>query len=174
VDNREFSHLNKRGEVHMVDVSHKPVSARHAVAEGRIFASAEVISAVRAGSTLKGDVLAVARVAAIMAAKRTAEIVPLCHPVSLSGVECILELEAESIRVQVQVNTAAATGVEMEALTGVSAALLTLYDMLKSLDRGMHLGGIRLLVKTGGKSGRYAAPSSSARDDQGGDSERGS
>ena len=152
------SHLNAAGEVHMVNVSDKPATDRRAVAEGRIFAPPGVLSAVMEGSVPKGDVLAVARVAAVLACKRTSDLIPLCHPLPLSGVEVRLDVEAKAIRVTVEVATTAPTGVEMEALTGVSVALLTLYDMLKSLDRGLSLSDIRLLSKSGGKSGTYLAP----------------
>ncbi len=153
-----LSHLNHDGTVHMVDVSTKPESVRRAVAEGRLYASSDALAAVREGRAAKGDVLAVARVAAIMACKRTPDWIPLCHVIGLSGVEVNLELEPKAIRVEVEVHARAVTGVEMEALTGVSAALLTMYDMLKGVDRGMHLGDIRLLLKSGGQSGPYVNP----------------
>ena len=162
---KDLTHLNSAGRVHMIDVSEKTDTERRASAEGRLFASPEVLHTVLTGTAVKGDVLAVTRIAAIMAAKRTAEWIPLCHPISLSGIDVAIELEADAIRVVTEVATTAATGVEMEALTGVNAALLTLYDMLKSVDRGMHLGGIRLLSKSGGRSGSYRAPRDGLRGD---------
>lgn len=151
----ELTHLTGDGRVHMVDVGDKPPTARWARAEGAVYARPEALAALRAGTTPKGDVLAVTRVAAIMAAKRTADIVPLCHPVALAGVEVTVDVLADRIRVEVATRAVGPTGVEMEALTAVSAACLTLYDMLKSLDRAMTIGPIRLLEKGGGRSGHF-------------------
>jgi cyclic pyranopterin phosphate synthase len=150
-----LSHLNAQGEAHMVDVGGKPATERGAVAEGWLSTSVETIRRLRAGETPKGDVLAVARVAGIMAAKRTAEWIPLCHPLSLSGVEVDMALGETGIAVSASVRTRGSTGAEMEALTAVSATLLTLYDMLKGVDRSMELGPVRLVEKWGGRSGHF-------------------
>lgn len=150
-----LTHVNARGEAHMVDVSHKPATLREAVARGRISLSAETVSAIRRQTTVKGDVIAVARIAGIMAAKRTAELVPLCHPLRLSSVTIDLETETNAVEATATVRTADTTGVEMEALTAVSVALLTIYDMVKSIDRGMRIGPIGLMAKSGGRSGNW-------------------
>lgn len=152
---RVLPHLNARGEVHMVRVSDKPSTPRRARARGLIYTRPEVIDAVRQGTAIKGDVLAVARVAGVMAAKHTPDWIPLAHPVALSGTEILLSLEEDHIRVEATVETVGPTGVEMEAMTAVSAALLTIYDMLKAQDRGMTMAGICLLEKSGGRSGHY-------------------
>ena len=149
------SHRDSDGNVIMVDVSDKVMTARTAVAEGRIAVSEAVMRAVREGRAAKGDVLTVAQVAGIMGAKRTADLIPLCHPLPLSSCQVLLDLEEGAIRAECTVKTVHGTGVEMEALTGVSLALLTVYDMCKSMDKGMEIGGVRLLKKTGGKSGTY-------------------
>ena len=153
----KLTHLNQSGEAHMVDVGAKDVTAREAVAEGLIRMRPETLKLIVAGGHKKGDVLAVARVAGIMAAKKTAELVPLCHAIPLTAVE--IELTPDEKRAAVYcrstVRTQARTGVEMEALTAVQIALLTIYDMCKSVDRGMTLTDIRLLSKTGGKSGTW-------------------
>lgn len=154
---RNLTHLDDSGAAHMVDVSAKPATAREATATGRITLSAEALTAIRDGGTKKGDVLAVARVAGIMAAKRTADLIPLCHPLPLSGVTLDIALEDGAIRVTATVRTTHPTGVEMEAMTAVSVALLTLYDMAKSLDRAMVIEGVRLLAKSGGRSGDWRA-----------------
>ncbi len=150
-----LTHLNAAGEARMVDVSAKATTAREAVAEGFIAVANAALAAIREGSAAKGDVLAVARVAGIMAAKRTAELIPLCHPLPISGVDLDLAIEAGGIRATASVRTTHTTGVEMEALTAVSVALLTVYDMAKSMDRGMTIGDVRLLAKRGGKSGEW-------------------
>ena len=144
----------------MVDVSAKPATARAARAEGRIRMSAEALRAIRDNTLAKGDVLAVARVAGIQAAKRTAELIPLCHPLPLTDVQVRFDFEeAEpAVRCEAEARTVAATGVEMEAVTAVSVALLTVYDMAKSVDKAMRIEGIRLLEKSGGKSGLWRAP----------------
>ncbi|MHA6720266.1 cyclic pyranopterin monophosphate synthase MoaC [Sphingomonas sp. RS6] len=152
-----LTHLDETGAAHMVDVGGKAVTAREAVAQGRIFMSADAAAAIRDGSVKKGDVLATARIAGIMAAKRTAELIPLCHPLPLTRVSIDLDLDEGGITATATAATEGKTGVEMEALTAVSVALLTLYDMAKALDKGMVLGDIRLLTKTGGKSGDWRA-----------------
>lgn len=139
----------------MVSVAAKAPSVRRAVAEGELMAHPEICRRVRDGNIPKGDVLAVARVAAIMAAKRTADLIPLCHPIPLTGVEVAITVDQDRFRVRVQAETQAPTGVEMEAMTAVSVGLLTLYDMLKGLDRGLSLTHIRLLEKSGGRSGHF-------------------
>jgi cyclic pyranopterin phosphate synthase len=154
-----LSHLNARGEVYMVDVGAKPATAREAVAEGFLALSPEALALVREGRSGKGDVLAVARVAAIQAAKRTAELIPLCHPLPLTALEVEIgeaplpQGVGQGLRCQVTARTTGPTGVEMEALTGVQVGLLTLYDMLKSADRAMTIGPVQLLRKSGGRSG---------------------
>jgi cyclic pyranopterin phosphate synthase len=152
-----LTHLDDDGAARMVDVSAKVVTAREAVATGRITMSADAASAIAAGLVKKGDVLAVARVAGIMGAKRTADLIPLCHPIALSAVTIDFDLDASGVRVTATARTASQTGVEMEALTATSIALLTIYDMAKALDKGMIIGDVRLLVKTGGKSGDWCA-----------------
>lgn len=153
----KLTHLDAGGAAHMVDVSAKPATAREATAEGRIVMSAQALEAIRAGAVKKGDVLAVARVAGIMAAKKTSDLVPLCHPLPLSGVTLDLAIETDGIRATATVRTTHQTGVEMEALTAVSVALLTIYDMAKALDRGMTIGELRLTAKSGGRSGDWRA-----------------
>jgi cyclic pyranopterin phosphate synthase len=150
-----LTHLDEVGAARMVDVSAKPATAREATAEGRIAMSADAVEAVRAGAVAKGDVLAVARVAGIMAAKRTAELIPLCHPLPIAGVTLDLALEADGVRARATVRTTHGTGVEMEAMTAVSVALLTVYDMAKAIDRAMTIGEVRLLAKSGGRSGDW-------------------
>jgi len=152
-----LTHLDEAGAARMVDVGAKPATLREATATGRIAMSAEAAAAIRAGAVAKGDVLAVARVAGIMAAKRTGELIPLCHPLPLTRAEIALEVEADGVVATATVATAAPTGVEMEALTAVSVALLTIYDMGKALDRGMAIGAVRLLAKSGGRSGDWRA-----------------
>lgn len=154
-----LTHFDERGAARMVDVSAKPATARRAVARGTVTMAPATLALVAAGAA-KGDVLGVARIAGIMAAKRTAELVPLCHPLALSKVTVDLAAEPERSRVTIEatVATTGPTGVEMEALTAVSVAALTVYDMLKAVDRGMTIGDIRLALKEGGKSGRYEAP----------------
>ncbi|WP_333572233.1 cyclic pyranopterin monophosphate synthase MoaC [Sphingomonas sp.] len=152
-----LTHLDETGAAHMVDVGGKVVTAREAVAQGRITMSAEAVTAIREGSVKKGDVLATARIAGIMAAKKTSELIPLCHPLPLTRVAIELDLDATGVTATATAATEGKTGVEMEALTAVSVTLLTLYDMAKALDKGMVLGDIRLLTKTGGKSGDWRA-----------------
>jgi cyclic pyranopterin phosphate synthase len=153
----DLTHLGADGAAHMVDVSAKADTAREAVAEGRITMSAEALEAVRAGNIKKGDVLGTARISGIMAAKKTSELIPLCHPLMLSKIAIAFEFEDHGIRAEARVRLNGPTGVEMEALTAVSVALLTLYDMAKALDKSMVISDIRLLSKTGGKSGDWHA-----------------
>ena len=153
----KLSHFDASGSAVMVDVSEKPVTARQAVARGIITMNAAAFAAVRDGTAQKGDVLGVARIAGIMAAKRTSELIPLCHPLPLSKLTVDFHLlpEQQAVEAVCTARTIGVTGVEMEALTGVSAALLTSYDMCKAVDKGMELGEIHLVEKTGGKSGHY-------------------
>ena len=153
----KLSHFDASGSAVMVDVSEKPVTARQAVARGIITMNAAAFAAVRDGTAQKGDVLGVARIAGIMAAKRTSELIPLCHPLPLSKLTVDFHLlpEQQAVEAVCTARTTGVTGVEMEALTGVSAALLTIYDMCKAVDKGMELGEIHLVEKTGGKSGHY-------------------
>ena len=153
----ELTHFNAAGEAHMVDVGAKPETERVAVAEGWIRMQPETLERVMAGSHKKGDVLGVARIAGIMAAKRTGELIPLCNPLALTQVEVDLQArpDAAAVHCRATVGTRGRTGVEMEALTAVQIALLTVYDMCKAVDRGMTMDGIRLLEKQGGKSGHW-------------------
>lgn len=153
----KLTHLNESGEAHMVDVGGKPATAREAVAEGRIRMQPATLRLILAGGHQKGDVLAVARVAAIMAAKKTAELIPLCHPIALTRVEIELVPDEKQNAVLCRAVTATTgpTGVEMEALTAVQVALLTIYDMCKAVDRGMTMTDVGLVSKTGGKSGTW-------------------
>ena len=155
-----LSHLNARGEAVMVDVSDKAPTARTAIAEGFVAMSATTLAFVRDGTASKGDVLATARIAGIMAAKKTSELIPLCHPLGITKATVDFDLSENppGISVRAEVKVAGQTGVEMEALTAVSVACLTIYDMLKAAEKGMTIGAIRLLEKTGGKSGVYRAP----------------
>jgi len=155
----DLTHFDAGGAAHMVDVSDKAETARVAVARGWVGMAPETLARVREGAAAKGDVLGVARLAGIMGAKRTADLIPLCHPLSLSKVSLDLRADPETDRVEIEatVRTTGRTGVEMEALTAVSVAALTIYDMLKAADRGMTIGGIRLALKEGGKSGRFEA-----------------
>ena len=158
----KLTHLDEEGSAHMVDVSAKATTSRKAVASGRISMSAEAAAAIKQGLVKKGDVLAVARVAGIMAAKRTADLIPLCHPIPLSSVNIDLDLDDGGVSVTATAKTAGQTGVEMEALTAASVALLTVYDMAKALDKGMIISDVRLLAKSGGKSGDWTAGEGSA------------
>lgn len=152
-----LSHLDADGRVRMVDVTGKPATVREATARGRITMSAEALAAVQAGTLMKGDPLQIARIAGIMAAKRTADLIPLCHPLPLSHVDLRVRAEADGYGVEATVRTTGRTGVEMEALTAVAVATLTLYDMVKSMDKAMVIGEIRLMKKRGGRSGDYSA-----------------
>ena len=152
-----LSHLDARGRLRMVDVSGKEVTAREAVARGRIAMSREAVRAVRRATLKKGDALQAARLAGIMAAKRTSDLIPLCHPLPLSHVDVILKPVRDGYAIEARARTSAQTGVEMEALTAVSVAALTLYDMVKAMDKAMVISDIRLLSKRGGRSGDYTA-----------------
>ena len=154
----KLTHLDESGAAHMVDVSAKADTVREAVAEGRIQMSAEVLQAIVEGSATKGDVLATARIAGIMAAKKTSELIPLCHPLLLSKIAVDFNFESDGIRATSRVRLTGQTGVEMEAMTAVSVALLTIYDMAKALDKAITITEIRLLTKSGGKSGDWVRP----------------
>jgi cyclic pyranopterin phosphate synthase len=157
-----LTHFDAQGQAHMVDVGAKPATHRVAVAEGAIRMQPATLALIEQGHAKKGDVIGVARIAAIQAAKRTAELIPLCHPVPLTRVAAEFEIDAAlpGVRCRVTAETVGATGVEMEALTAVQVGLLTVYDMCKAADRGMVIDGVRLLEKRGGKSGDWrAAPS---------------
>jgi cyclic pyranopterin phosphate synthase len=154
-----LTHFDERGQAHMVDVSAKPVTDRVAVARGHVVMTAETLALITEGRAKKGDVLGIARLAGIMAAKKTADLIPLCHPLPITKVA--LELTADpaipGVVVEATVKTGGQTGVEMEALTAVSVACLTIYDMVKAVEKSMRIEGIRLVLKDGGKSGRYEA-----------------
>lgn len=152
-----LTHLDDAGAARMVDVGGKAATARRAVASGRITMDAGVLEAIRAGNAPKGDVLSAARIAGIMAAKRTGELIPLCHPLGLEAVEIDFAYEESAIRVTATASLTGKTGVEMEAMTAVSIALLTIYDMAKAIDKGMMIEGVRLIAKSGGKSGDWRA-----------------
>jgi cyclic pyranopterin phosphate synthase len=155
-----LTHVGAKGEARMVDVSAKDDTARVAVAEGRVAMAAATLALILSGNAKKGDVLGAARIAGIMAAKRAHELIPLCHPLLLTKVAVDIEPDEElpGLRVRAEVKTRGQTGVEMEALTAVSIACLTIYDMAKAADRGMRIEGVRLLEKSGGKSGDWRAP----------------
>ncbi len=157
----KLSHLDARGQAHMVDVSGKPVTAREATAEAVVTLSEDAFTAVMEGTAPKGDVLATARIAGIMAAKRVPELIPLCHPIAIARAQIEFEPNAQtrSIHITASVATSGQTGVEMEALTAASVAALTLYDMIKAVDKGAVIETVRLIAKSGGKSGSYKAPS---------------
>ncbi|MCE8546250.1 cyclic pyranopterin monophosphate synthase MoaC [Ruegeria pomeroyi] len=154
-----LTHFDAKGDAHMVDVTDKAVTDRVAVAEGHISMAPETFDIVAEGRAKKGDVLAVARLAGIMGAKRTPDLIPLCHPLALTKVAVDLTLDPDlpGVRIAATVRTTGQTGVEMEALTAVSTAALTVYDMVKAVDKAMQIGGIRVALKDGGKSGRYEA-----------------
>lgn len=154
-----LTHFDAKGDAHMVDVSDKPVTSRLAVAEGAVRMSAETLDLVTSGIAKKGDVLGVARLAGIMGAKKTAELIPLCHPLPVTKVtvDLVPDPTLPGVRISAMVKTTGQTGVEMEALTAVSTAALTVYDMLKAAEKSMEIIGIRLTLKEGGKSGRYEA-----------------
>ena len=155
--NKTLSHITDRGEARMVDVSGKPATERVAIAEGRVIMQPKTLELVRRGDAKKGNVLGTARIAGIQAAKRTHELIPLCHPLPIAQVEIELTTNADlpGIVVRARVKVAGKTGVEMEALTAVSVACLTIYDMVKAVERGMRIEGIRLIEKRGGRSGHY-------------------
>lgn len=154
-----LTHFDAKGDAHMVDVSDKDITSRIAVAEGHIKMQRETFEIITEGRAKKGDVLGVARLAGIMAAKRTADLIPLCHPLPITKVSVDLEPDDSlpGIRITATVKTTGQTGVEMEALTAASTAALTVYDMSKAVDKSMEIGGIRVVLKDGGKSGRYEA-----------------
>jgi cyclic pyranopterin monophosphate synthase len=156
----QLNHFNQRGEAHMVDVGDKNVTQRVAIAEGSIQMQPDTLQRIIQGEHKKGDVLGVARVAGVMAAKKTADLIPLCHPLQLSHVDIQLNTDEkeDSVHCVVEVKTAGQTGVEMEALTAVQITLLTIYDMCKAMDRGMTMSDIGLLKKSGGKSGDWVNP----------------
>jgi len=154
-DDRELTHLNEAGEVHMVDVGDKAITDREAVAEGFVAMSPDLAERFFAGDLPKGDAAAVARVAGIMAAKKTGDLIPLCHPIALTGVDVALEQSGRGIRVVASVRTTGRTGVEMEAMTAVAVAALTIYDMVKGVERGVTIETVGLLLKSGGRSGTW-------------------
>jgi len=151
----ELSHIDNAGRVRMVDVSEKSVTPREAIAAGEIELEPSTVKLVTQGTVAKGNVLETARIAGITAAKRTSDLIPLCHPVAITGVDIDFEVGGDRISVVAAVRVPDRTGVEMEALTAVSASLLTIYDMCKAVDKGMRIGNIRLLRKSGGRSGTY-------------------
>ncbi|MFV0245415.1 MAG: cyclic pyranopterin monophosphate synthase MoaC [Qingshengfaniella sp.] len=155
----QFTHFDTKGDAHMVDVSGKPVTTRLAVAKGWIKMSTETLDLIESGQAKKGDVLGVARLAGIMGTKRTADLIPLCHPLPITKVAIDLDPDPDlpGIRITATVKTTGQTGVEMEALTAVSTAALTIYDMVKAVEKSMKIGGIQLYLKEGGASGRYEA-----------------
>ena len=154
---KTLTHTNEQGAVHMVDVGAKPATRRVAIARARVRASAEAIAAIRDATAKKGDVIATARVAAIQAAKRTSELIPLCHPLTLSRLEVDIEVGDTVVTLTAHAETTGPTGVEMEALTAASVGALTIYDMLKAVDRGMVIEAVQLLEKRGGASGDFRA-----------------
>jgi cyclic pyranopterin monophosphate synthase len=155
---KALSHVDARGRVRMVDVGDKAVTVREAVARGEITMSRGALRQIRAGAVKKGDPLQTARLAGILAAKQTASLIPLCHPLPLSGVDVELTPTARGYQIEARVRTTAQTGVEMEALTAVSVAALTIYDMIKAVDKAMVIGNVRLIYKSGGRSGTYRRP----------------
>src|SRR5471032_2696799 len=163
--NTELTHIDQRGQARMVDVSAKNLTERLAIAEGRVIMRKETLDLVLAGNAMKGDVLGAARLAGIMAAKRTHTLIPLCHPLPITKVEIDIDPEhaLPGLLVRATVKVTGQTGVEMEALVAVSIACLTIYDMIKAVERGMRIEGIRLLEKRGGKSGHYRAKDSTKR-----------
>lgn len=154
-----LTHLDAAGQANMVDIAAKAVTDRVAAAEGSVSMSRDTVALIRAGEAKKGDVLGTARLAGMMAAKRTCELIPLCHPILLTSVRVTCEIDdtLPGVRVWAEAGVSGRTGVEMEALTAVSVACLTIYDMVKAADRGMRIGGIRLLSKAGGRSGEFRA-----------------
>ncbi|HVS21889.1 MAG TPA: cyclic pyranopterin monophosphate synthase MoaC [Pyrinomonadaceae bacterium] len=152
---KELTHIDEQGHAKMVDTSEKLITIRRAIASARVLMSSETVTAIRDHQTPKGDPLETARLAGIVAAKRTAELIPLCHPLPLTHIDVRTELQDESVYLEAEVTTRAQTGVEMEALTAVSVAALTIYDMCKAVDKAMTITDLRLELKTGGKSGDY-------------------
>lgn len=156
---KDLTHFDAQGQAHMVDVSDKAVTSRVAVAEGWIRMAPDTFGIISEGRAKKGDVLGIARLAGIMGAKKTADLIPLCHPLPITkvAIELTLDPDLPGVRIEATVKTTGQTGVEMEALTAVSTAALTVYDMTKAVDKAMEIGGIRVILKDGGKSGRYEA-----------------
>ncbi|HEU0071599.1 MAG TPA: cyclic pyranopterin monophosphate synthase MoaC [Alphaproteobacteria bacterium] len=154
---KQLTHLDAKGQARMVDVGSKDVTHRVATAKGSVLMAKETVALIRAGGFKKGDVLSVARIAGIMGAKKTPELIPLCHPIGLTSVVVELTLTPKGVDIEATCKIASQTGVEMEALTAVSVAALTVYDMCKAVDRGMTITGVRLTHKSGGKSGTYEA-----------------
>ncbi|MBS0123028.1 cyclic pyranopterin monophosphate synthase MoaC [Thetidibacter halocola] len=154
-----LTHFDERGNAHMVDVSDKAVTSRIATAEGHVTMARETFDLITEGRAKKGDVIGVARLAGIMGAKKTPDLIPLCHPLPVTkvSVDLVADPTLPGLRIEATVKTTGQTGVEMEALTAVSTAALTVYDMVKAVDKGMVIGGIRVILKDGGKSGRYEA-----------------
>jgi cyclic pyranopterin phosphate synthase len=157
-ESRKLTHVDAKGAARMVDVSAKPTTDRRATARARLLLSPETVALVRDGRTPKGDVLGAARIAGIMAAKRTSELIPLTHPLPISRADVELTLDDDGVTIEATIGTTAQTGVEMEALTAAAIAGLTLYDMLKSVERGARLTDLRLVAKSGGRSGEFRAP----------------
>ncbi len=159
-----LTHVDERGQAHMVDVGEKPITRREAVARGWVVMKSETLALIQAGGLPKGDVLATARIAGIMAAKRTSELIPLCHPLPLDSVtiECRPDEAASAVEITATVRVTARTGAEMEALTAASVTALTIYDMCKAVDRSMHIESVRLLSKSGGRSGTWELPAGEA------------
>ncbi len=151
----KLTHLNERGEAHIVDIGGKDVTTRRAVAQARLEAMPETVAAIVGGTLKKGDALAVARIAGIMAAKKTSELIPLCHPIALTAVEVDIAVEDGNLVITATAETSDRTGVEMEAMTAASVAALTLYDMAKGIDRAMRISSVELMEKSGGKSGTF-------------------
>jgi len=162
-DEPRLTHLDDHGAARMVDVTSKAITVRTATAVGRVMVSAEVVALLRGEGVPKGDALATARIAGIQAAKRTSELIPLCHPLALHAVKVDLEVAGDSVEITATVRTADRTGVEMEALTAVSVAALTVIDMVKSVDKAAEIASVRLLTKTGGKSGDWTRPAGSTK-----------
>jgi cyclic pyranopterin phosphate synthase len=160
-----LTHFDKAGQAHMVDVSEKSVTDRIATASGWIKMLPETLALIESGTAKKGDVLGIARLAGIMGAKKTADLIPLCHPLPITkvAVELVPDADLPGVRIEATVKTTGQTGVEMEALTAASTAALTVYDMCKAVDRGMEIGGIKVMLKDGGKSGRYEDPAHQAQ-----------
>ena len=160
-----LTHFDAAGQAHMVDVSEKSVTDRIATASGWIKMLPETLALIESGTAKKGDVLGIARLAGIMGAKKTADLIPLCHPLPITkvAVELVPDAELPGVRIEATVKTTGQTGVEMEALTAASTAALTVYDMCKAVDRGMEIGGIKVMLKDGGKSGRYEDPAHQAQ-----------
>jgi cyclic pyranopterin phosphate synthase len=163
-DKPALTHIDVKGEAHMVDVSAKPATERVAVAEGQVVMTKATLALIESGNAKKGDVLGTARIAGIMAAKRTSDLIPLCHPLALSKVTLDIETDKKlpGCRVRASVKVSGPTGVEMEALTAVSVACLTIYDMIKAVERGVRIEGIHLVEKKGGKSGHYLVTGASS------------